>query len=220
MAEGLRAVDIGHDDQHKTRDEPPKALPSRRAKSSTRRQRSIWYHFVFGLVHQEVDRLMASLSSFDVVSQFDRQELRNAVDQTQREIGTRYDLKDTRTELKLGEREISINTASETTLRAIRDILESKVLRRGLSLKILDYGKEEEAPGGRMRQTVTLREGIPEDLAKQIAKQIRDNHKKVTPQIQGDAVRVQAKNKDDLQAVIQALKGEDFPVALQFVNYR
>jgi uncharacterized protein YajQ (UPF0234 family) len=163
---------------------------------------------------------MASLSSFDVVSQFDRQELRNAVDQTQREIGTRYDLKDTRTELKLGEREISINTASETTLRAIRDILESKVLRRGLSLKILDYGKEEEAPGGRMRQTVTLREGIPEDLAKQIAKQIRDNHKKVTPQIQGDAVRVQAKNKDDLQAVIQALKGEDFPVALQFVNYR
>jgi cyclic-di-GMP-binding protein len=163
---------------------------------------------------------MASLSSFDIVSQFDRQELRNAVDQAHREIDTRYDLKDTRTELKLGEKEIAINTASETSLRAIRDILESKALRRGLSLKIFDYGKEEEASGGRMRQTITLKEGIPEDLAKQIAKRIRDSHKKVTPQIQGDAVRVQAKNKDDLQEVIQALKGEDFPVALQFVNYR
>ena len=163
---------------------------------------------------------MASQFSFDIVSTFDRQELRNAVDQASREIDTRYDLKDTRTEVRLGEREITVNTASQTSLQAVRDILESKAIRRGLSLKIFDYGKEEEASGGRMRQTITLKEGIPDELAKQISKRIRDNHKKVTPQIQGDAVRVQAKNKDDLQDVIQALKQEDFPVALQFVNYR
>jgi uncharacterized protein YajQ (UPF0234 family) len=164
---------------------------------------------------------MATLSSFDIVSQFDRQELRNAVDQTtHREVDTRYDLKDTRTELRLGEKEITINTASEISLQAIRDILESKAVRRGLSLKIFDYGKEEEASGGRVRQIIALKEGIPEDLAKQIAKRIRDNYKKVTPQIQGDAVRVQAKNKDDLQEVIRAIKAEEFPVALQFVNYR
>jgi uncharacterized protein YajQ (UPF0234 family) len=163
---------------------------------------------------------MASLYSFDIVSKFDHQELRNAVDQAHREIETRYDLKGTRTEVKLGPGEIAINTASETSLQAVRDILESKAVRRGLSLKIFDYGKAEEASGGRIRQTITLKEGIPEDLAKQLAKRIRDTYKKVTPQIQGDALRVQAKNKDDLQEVIQALRKEDFPVALQFVNYR
>jgi uncharacterized protein YajQ (UPF0234 family) len=163
---------------------------------------------------------MASLSSFDVVSKFDEQELKNAVDQARREIQQRYDLKDTKTEIALGETEITINTASETSLQAVRDLLESKVVRRGLSLKILDYGREEPAASGRVRQTVKLKEGIPEELAKKITKRIRDDFKKVTPQIQGDAVRVQAKNKDDLQAVIQALKAEDYPVALQFVNYR
>jgi uncharacterized protein YajQ (UPF0234 family) len=163
---------------------------------------------------------MASLASFDIVSKFDHQELRNAVDQAHREIDTRYDLKGTKTELKLGEREITINTASETSLQAVRDVLETKAVRRGLSLKIFDYGKQEEASGGRVRQTITLKEGIPEDLAKQLAKRIRDNYKKVTPQIQGDALRIQGKNKDDLQEVIQALRKDDFPVALQFVNYR
>ncbi len=163
---------------------------------------------------------MASLYSFDIVSTFDRQELRNAVDQAAREIDTRYDLKDTRTEVKLGEREITVNTASQTSLQAVRDILESKAVRRGLSLKIFDYGKEEEASGGRMRQTITLKEGIPDELAKQLTKRIRDNHKKVTPQIQGDSLRVQAKSKDDLQAVMAMLKSADYPVALQFVNYR
>jgi uncharacterized protein YajQ (UPF0234 family) len=163
---------------------------------------------------------MASLYSFDIVSTFDRQELRNAVDQATREIQTRYDLKDTRTEVKLGETEITVNTASQISLQAVRDILESKAVRRGLSLKIFDYGKEEEASGGRLRQTIALKEGIPDEMAKQLAKRIRDNYKKVSPQIQGDALRVQGKNKDDLQEVIQALKSEDFPVALQFVNYR
>jgi uncharacterized protein YajQ (UPF0234 family) len=163
---------------------------------------------------------VAQLASFDIVSRFDRQELKNAVDQAQREIQTRYDLKDTKTTIDLGESEITVLTASELSLQAVRDLFESKVIRRGLSLKILDYGKEEPASGGRVRQVIKLREGIQDELAKQIAKRIRDDFKKVTPQIQGDVIRVQGKNKDDLQAVIQALKGEEFPVALQFVNYR
>lgn len=163
---------------------------------------------------------MASTSSFDIVSQFDRQELRNAVDQAQREIRQRYDLKDTKTELDLGDHEITINTESDYSLSAVKDLLESKVIGRKLSLKILDYQPEEDASGGRKRQVIKLREGIPDDLAKQIAKQIRAEFKKVTPQQQGDAIRVQAKSRDDLQAVIQLLRGEEFPVALQFVNYR
>jgi uncharacterized protein YajQ (UPF0234 family) len=160
--------------------------------------------------------------SFDVVSQFDRQELKNAVDQTIREVQTRYDLKDTRSEIALEKEAITINTASEMTLNTVKDILESKVIRRNLSLKILDYQKAEEASGGRVRQTIKLKEGLSDDLAKQITKSIRSDFKKVTPQIQGDAVRVAAKNKDDLQAVIQALKAksDDYPVALQFTNYR
>lgn len=163
---------------------------------------------------------MASLSSFDIVSKFDQQELKNALDQARREIQQRYDLKDTGTEIEATETEITITTDSEYTLQAVRDAIESKLVRRSLSLKILDYGKEEQASGGRLRQVVKLKQGIPEDLAKQITKRIRDEFKKVTPQIQGDAVRVQAKNKDDLQAVIQALKAEEYPAALQFVNYR
>ena len=163
---------------------------------------------------------MAQQSSFDIVSDYDAQELKNALDQAEREIQTRYDLKDTKTRIQLGDGELTIDTASEYSAQAVRDILESKLVRRGLSLKILDYGKEEPAAGGRVRQVVTLRRGIPDDLARQISKRIRDDFKKVTPQIQGDAVRVQGKNKDDLQAVIQALKADDQPVALQFVNYR
>ena len=163
---------------------------------------------------------MASLSSFDIVSKFDQQELKNALDQARREIQQRYDLKDTGTEITATDTEITINTDSEYTLQAVRDSIESKLIKRSLSLKILDYGKEEQASGGRVRQVIKLKQGIPEELAKQITKRIRDEFKKVTPQIQGDAVRVQAKNKDDLQAVIQALKADDYPAALQFVNYR
>jgi uncharacterized protein YajQ (UPF0234 family) len=163
---------------------------------------------------------MAALSSFDIVSKFDEQELKNALDQSRREILQRYDLKDTKTEIEATETEITINTASETSLQAVRDIIESKMIRRSLSLKILDYGNEEQASSGRIRQVVKLKQGIPDDLAKQITKRIRDEFKKVTPQIQGDAIRVQAKNRDDLQTVIQALKSEEYPAALQFVNYR
>jgi cyclic-di-GMP-binding protein len=163
---------------------------------------------------------MAALSSFDIVSKFDEQELKNALDQSRREIQQRYDLKDTKTEIEASDTEITINTESETSLQAVRDIIESKMIRRSLSLKILDYGKEEQASSGRIRQVVKLKQGIPEELAKQITKRIRDEFKKVTPQIQGDAIRVQAKNRDDLQSVIQALKAEEYPAALQFVNYR
>lgn len=163
---------------------------------------------------------MATTFSFDIVSKFDRQELKNAVDQTRREIDTRYDLKGTKTELDLNENDITINTESEMSLTAIRDILESKLVRRDLSLKILDYQNEETASGGRVRITIKLKEGIPDDIAKSLSKQIREQNKKVSPQIQGDTLRVQAKSKDDLQDVIQMLKGEDVAVALQFVNFR
>ncbi len=163
---------------------------------------------------------MASASSFDIVSDFDMQEFKNALDQTERELGTRYDLKDTKTEIESTDTQMTITTNSEYTLSQVRDLLESKFVRRGLSLKILDYQTEEPASGARVRQVVKLRKGIPDDLAKKITKQIRDDFKKVTPQIQGNAVRVQAKSRDDLQAVIAFLKEADYPVALQFINYR
>lgn len=163
---------------------------------------------------------MASTASFDIVSKFDRQELKNAVDQAQREIRTRYDLKDTKTEIELEDTQITINTESEYSLQAVKDTLESKMVSRKLSLKILDYQNAEEASGARMRQVIKLKEGLKDDIAKQITKQVRDEFKKVTPQIQGDMIRVQAKSRDDLQAVIQMLKEADYPVALQFTNYR
>lgn len=163
---------------------------------------------------------MASGYSFDIVSSYDHQELKNAVDQARREIGQRYDLKDTKTTIEEEPKKITINTDTETSLQAVTDMIESKFIRRGLSLKILDYGTVEPASGGRVRQIVTLKEGISEDLAKQINRRIKDEFKKVNSQIQGDSVRVQAKSKDDLQAVIAAFKDADYPVALQFVNYR
>ena len=163
---------------------------------------------------------MASTFSFDVVSDFDRQELVNAVDQTNREIIARYDLKDTKTTLELGEDAIVINTDSEFTLDAIQTILQIKSAKRNLSLKIFDYGKVESASGNRVRQEIKLKKGLTPEVAKQITKLIRDEFKKVQGSIQGDAVRVSAKAKDDLQGVMQRLKQEDYPMALQFDNYR
>lgn len=163
---------------------------------------------------------MASDCSFDVVSQFDEQELVNTLDQTRREIQTRYDLKDTKTEITHSKDTITILADSEMTLKSVRDILETKAVKRGLSLKIFKYGKEETASGGKVRQVVQLQQGISQELAKDINKQIRDSFPKVKPQIQGDAIRVSAKNRDDLQAVIGFLKQKDFPVALQYINYR
>ena len=163
---------------------------------------------------------MASNYSFDVVSDFDQQELVNAIDQTVREIKSRYDLKDTQTTVELGDEVINISTDSEFTLDAVHSILQQKAAKRNLSLKIFDYGKIESASGNRVRQEVKLKKGISQEIAKQISKLIRDEFKKVQPSIQGDSVRVASKDKDDLQVVIQRLKQEELPVALQFTNYR
>ncbi|NET01312.1 MAG: YajQ family cyclic di-GMP-binding protein [Sphaerospermopsis sp. SIO1G2] len=163
---------------------------------------------------------MASTFSFDIVSEFDRQELVNAIDQVVRDTKSRYDLKDTQTDIELGETAITINTDSDMTLQTVHGILREKAAKRNLSQKIFDFGNVETASGNRVRQEITLKKGISQDIAKKISKLIRDEFKKVQASIQGDAVRVTAKAKDDLQAVILRLKQEDFPVALQFTNYR
>ncbi len=162
---------------------------------------------------------MASTYSFDIVSEFDRQELVNALDQTKREVVSRFDLKDTNTEITLEDDHLTINTESEFTLTSVTDILQTKAVKRGLSLKIFDYGAVEAASGNRVRQQIKLKKGIDQELAKKISKMIRDQFK-VQVAIQGDALRVTSKSKDDLQSIIQFLKTQDFPVALQFTNYR
>lgn len=163
---------------------------------------------------------MASTYSFDLVSDFDRQELVNAVDQTIREIKSRYDLKDTNTKVELAENTITINTDSDLSVNSVQDVLRTKAAKRQLSLKIFDFGKIEPAGGNRVRQEITLKKGISQEIAKKISKMIRDDFKKVQASIQGDAVRISAKSKDDLQQVIQFLKQQDFPIELQFTNYR
>jgi cyclic-di-GMP-binding protein len=163
---------------------------------------------------------MASTYSFDIVSDFDHQELVNAVDQTEREIKARYDLKDTKTTVELGKNNIVINTDSEFTLDAVHSVLQTKSAKRNLSLKIFDYGKIESASGSRVRQEITLKRGLTAEIAKQLSKLIRDEFKKIQASIQGDLVRVSAKDKDELQQVIQRLRQEDLPVDLQFINYR
>ncbi len=163
---------------------------------------------------------MAGDCSFDIVSQFEEQELVNAIDQTRREVSTRYDLKDTKTEIVHNKDNITIVTDSSLTLKNVRDILETKAVRRGLSLKIFKLGKEESAAGGKVRQLIQLQRGLSQEMAKEISKHIRDAYPKVRPQIQGDAIRVVAKSRDELQAVIALLKQKDYPVALQYINYR
>lgn len=165
---------------------------------------------------------MAGDISFDVVSDFDRQELVNALDQARREMATRYDFKGVMAELELGKDEIILRTDSDFRAKSIRDLVESKAIRRGLSLKIFDWGDVEPAGGNTVRQRIGLRRGLPEDLAKKISKMLRDDFPKVKSQIQGDAVRVSGKSKDELQKVIARLReeSESYPVALQFENYR
>ncbi len=160
--------------------------------------------------------------SFDVVSDFDRQEVVNTVDQTLREVRTRYDLKDSKTEIDLEGSKITINTDSEFHLSAIKDILQSKAIKRGLSLKVFKFGAVEAAANGRYRQVVELQRGLSEEIAKSLTKELRSAFPKAQAQIQGDALRVVSKSKDELQRVIQHLRAraEDLPVALQFTNYR
>jgi uncharacterized protein YajQ (UPF0234 family) len=163
-------------------------------------------------------------SSFDVVSQFARQELVNAVDQALKEIHTRYDLKDSGSTIEIEADAVKLHSATEMTLEAVRDVLLTRAVKRQLSPKIFDYGKIEEASKGTVRQTAQLRQGLSQDLAREISKLIRDRLPKLKTQIQGDAVRVTGKSKDELQAAQQLLRKAEqdrsWPVALQFVNYR
>ncbi|MGH2365485.1 MAG: YajQ family cyclic di-GMP-binding protein [Chloroflexota bacterium] len=163
---------------------------------------------------------MAGEFSFDVVSQYDRQEMVNAVDQTKRELATRYDFKGAKASIELDKESIELAGESEFRLKSIQDVLETKAIRRGLSLKVFDYGKPEPAAASTFRQHVALRSGINDELARKITKLIRDEVPKVRVQVQGDAVRVFSKNKDDLQTAIQLLKQQDYPLPLDFTNYR
>lgn len=163
---------------------------------------------------------MAESFSFDVVSDFDRQELVNAIDQVRRDVSTRYDLKDSATEVELDETAITITTASDMTLQAVEDILRQKATKRNLSLKIFDFQPAQPVGGNRVQQVVKLRRGLSQELAKKLSKTVRDNLKKVTVAIQGESLRVTGKSKDDLQQAIQLLKAQDVEVPLQFENYR
>jgi uncharacterized protein YajQ (UPF0234 family) len=163
---------------------------------------------------------MAGDVSFDVVSDFDEQELRNALDQVRREAIQRYDLKSAHIEIEHGKGELVVTTDDEFHAGVVKDLIESKAIRRNLSLKIFDWGKVGPAGGNKVRQRVELRRGLPDELAKRLSKLIREEFPKVKPQIQGDAIRVAGKNKDDLQRVIARLRELDEAVPLQFENYR
>jgi uncharacterized protein YajQ (UPF0234 family) len=158
--------------------------------------------------------------SFDVVSQYDRQELANAVDQAQREITARYDFKDTGSTITLETDQMVLEGPSDFKLKAMLDILQSRMVKRQVSLKVLSVEKIEPAAKGRVRQVITLKAGIADDLARDLVKRIKAAAPKAQARIQGDAIRVSSREKDVLQTVIQNLRAADLPVALQFVNYR
>ena len=160
------------------------------------------------------------MASFDAVSKVDPQEVDNALNQTRKEVGQRYDFKDTKTEIRDTPDSILIISDSDFRVKAVVDILQSKLVRRGVSLKALVYGPIEPAAGGLTKQTITVQQGIETEKAKEIVKAIKDSKLKAQAQIQADQVRVTAKKKDDLQAVIQLLNQHDFGLPLQFVNYR
>jgi uncharacterized protein YajQ (UPF0234 family) len=163
---------------------------------------------------------MAQDFSFDVVSDFDQQEMVNALDQTRREIGTRYDFKGVTAEIDQEKDQLVLLTDSDMHLKAILDVLESKMHKRGIDLKVLDPQKPEQAARGNVRQVVKLRRGIADELGRDLNKKIRAAHPKVQVRIEGDKLRVASKSKDDLQGVIATLKGMDLAVPLQFTNYR
>ncbi len=158
--------------------------------------------------------------SFDIVSKVDLQEMKNAVQQSMSEISNRYDFKGSSSEISLNQDELTIISDDEYKLKTVIDILQSKMIRRGVSIKNMEYGKIEPASGGTVRQTITLKQGIDQENAKKINKMIRDQKFKVKTQIQGDQIRVSGKSKDELQQVIQLLRGADLPLDLQFVNMR
>ncbi len=165
---------------------------------------------------------MPSSYSFDVVSDFDRQELVNAIDQVKRDVSQRYDLKDSESEISLEDDEIIILTTSDMTLNAIRDILLQKSIKRKLSLKIFDFKDPINSSGNKVKQNILLKKGLSQEIAKKLSKSIRDQIKKVNVSIQGDSLRVAGKNKDELQMAIEILKKkeEELEIPLQFENYR
>jgi uncharacterized protein YajQ (UPF0234 family) len=161
------------------------------------------------------------MPSFDVVSEVDQQEVRNAVDQAQRELATRFDFKGTDSVVELNDDAIELESASEERLKAVTQVLEEKLVKRKVSLKVLDYGKVEEASHGRARQKATLQVGINSDKAREIGKFIKGlSLKGVQHQVQGDRLRVTGKKRDDLQTAIAKMKEHDFGVPLQFTNFR
>ncbi|MGH9105901.1 MAG: YajQ family cyclic di-GMP-binding protein [Acidimicrobiales bacterium] len=161
------------------------------------------------------------MPTFDVVSQVDMQEVRNAVDQAARELETRFDFKGTGSSVELAGHELTLRSATEDRLRAVGQVLEEKLVRRKVSLKALDHGKVEEAAKGTVRQLVTLKAGINADQARAINKFVKERAPKgASSSAQGDQVRVSAKKRDDLQATIAALKEHDFGIPLQFENFR
>jgi len=159
--------------------------------------------------------------TFDVVSEVDRQELRNAVDQAQREVSTRFDFKDTGSTIELTDKDIQLHSSTEDRMRALRQVLEEKLVKRQVSLKALEWGKVEEAAKSTVRQTATINAGIVDAKARELNKFLKElGLKGVSSQTQGDQIRVQGKKRDDLQAAIAAMKEHDFGIPLQFQNFR
>jgi uncharacterized protein YajQ (UPF0234 family) len=164
---------------------------------------------------------MATDNSFDIVSKVDIQEVRNAIEQAIKEVRARFDLKDSHSEIKLeGDDAIQLASADEYKLEAVKEILSHKLVKRGISLKALTYGKLEPATGSSVRQKITLQQGIPSEKAKEIVRILKDSKKKAQASIQGDTVRVSSKDRDTLQEVIAMLKGKDLGIDMQFTNYR
>jgi hypothetical protein len=164
---------------------------------------------------------MAQENSFDIVSKVDMQEVRNALDQAVKEIRQRFDLKDSHSEVTLeGNDAIQLASANEYKLEAVKDILSQKLVKRGISLKNLTYGKLEPATGQSVRQKISLQQGIPIEKAKEIVRLVKDSKKKAQASIQGDTVRISSKDRDELQSIIALLRAKDMGVDLQFTNYR
>jgi uncharacterized protein YajQ (UPF0234 family) len=159
-------------------------------------------------------------SSFDVVSSVDLQEVKNAISQAMKEITTRFDLKSTASDIALQGEEIVISSADEFKMKAVRDVLETRLVKRNVPLKALSFGTMDKALGGTVRQKVSMQKGIPTDKAREIVKIVKSSKRKVQAAIQGDQVRISGKNKDDLQAVMQSLKAADLGIDMQFTNYR
>ncbi|MDF2628496.1 MAG: hypothetical protein K0R39_2327 [Symbiobacteriaceae bacterium] len=165
---------------------------------------------------------MASDSSFDVVSKVDIAEVVNAVNQATKEMESRFDFKGSKSSISLDEKkgELTLVGDDDMKLKNVIDILQTKLIKRGIAIRALDYGKVEDAAGGTLKQVITLKQGIAQDKAKQISQAIRDSKLKVKAEIRGEELRVSAAKKDDLQAVIQLLRSKDFGIELQFTNYR